>query len=65
MQAQFASAKGNDEQMKQLQEQMRSQVIANFKSRASTLMTAAQQAGFEKAAADQAAADAAPPKKKE
>ncbi|MBL7039446.1 MAG: hypothetical protein ISR77_12505 [Pirellulaceae bacterium] len=59
MQSDFTAAKGNDEQIKQLQRQMRQKVQDSFRSRAADMFGPAQQAAFEKAVAAQAAAEKA------
>jgi hypothetical protein len=59
MQSDFGAAKGNDEQIKQLQRQMHQRVQDNFRSRAAEIFSPAQQAAFAKAAAAQAAAEKA------
>ena len=59
MQSEFSAAKGNDDRMTQLREQMRQRVQDNFRSRVADMFSPAQQAAFEKAAAAQAAAEKA------
>jgi len=59
--AQFASAKGNEDLQKSLQQQKRDRLAANFKSKLEGLLTPNQKAAWEKAAA-QEIANAAKPK---
>jgi hypothetical protein len=59
MQSEPTAAKGNDQQMKQLQRQMRQRVQDNFRSRAADMFSPAQQAALERAAAAQAATEKA------
>jgi hypothetical protein len=59
MQSDFTAAKGNDEQTKRLQLQMRQKVQEKFRSRAAQLFSPGQQAAFEKAASAQTAAEKA------
>jgi hypothetical protein len=58
---QFASAKGNEELQKSLQQQKRDRIASNFKSKLETLLSPNQKAAWEKAAA-QELANAAKPK---
>ena len=59
MQSDFTAAKGNDEQTKRLQLQMRQKVQEKFRSRAAQLFSPGQQAAFEKAASAQTATEKA------